>query len=89
MGYYETFHHDEPRTTSAKLAQLLHHYDEVDPVIRVMDYDPGRQGFPLSMVPPPSDEDVETVKSYLSENGYTAEYDGVILTVTSMNKEIA
>lgn len=70
MKYSENPDEFDFRTVKAKLAQLLHHFDEVDTVIRVMEYTDDDKGFLLSMTPPPDEDEIEVVVQKLEEEGY-------------------
>ena len=83
--FYDDFNHDEKRTAKAELGTLLHHYNAVSPTIRVMEYDESNGGFPLSLVPPPSEDEQQTIIQHLDNNGYTAETINGILHVTEQH----
>lgn len=86
LMFSDNFNYDDKRTAKANLGQLLHHYDDVSPTIRVIQYDPRVGGFPLSMVPPPSDDERETIINHLDENGFTAERINGIIHVTAQHE---
>lgn len=85
--FHDDFDYDDKRTAKADLGALLHHYDDVDPVIRVGQYDDSTQAFPLSLVPPPSDDEKETIINYLDGHGFNAEVIQGILHITSQHDE--
>lgn len=75
MGTFDS----DTRTVKAQLARLLHHYDEVRPTIRVIEYEDG--SFSLSMVPPPTEEEREQIVKHLQDHGYDVNDDQIPLEV--------
>lgn len=70
MKYSENPDEFNFRTVSAELRQIFHHFDKADTIIRVMEYDESEEGFPMSMVPPPEEDDIEAITQKLDDEGY-------------------
>lgn len=92
LGYEGDYIYESTRDQiKYKLTDLLHHYEGVEPTLRVMEFEErvgpnNRSGFHISSTPVITDDDPETVIQFLNENGFEAILDGVILIVVGVSE---